>query len=138
MNRLDQIAEFYDETEFIVKASSNYRTQEDDETPNIYRMFETVDDILKIVKENQKHDEEEKEERKIIYLIHRYDDLVSILFELKTNVGYEPGICYESGRITKLFLEFNKITFIIKTQQLITSTVERPIVVENEDIYITE
>ena len=135
VNRLDQIAEFYDETEFIVKASSNYRTQEDDETPNIYRMFETVDDILKIVKENQKHDEEEKEERKIIYLIHRYDDLVSILFELKTNVGYEPGICYESGRITKLFLEFNKITFIIKTQQLITSTVERPIVVENEDIY---
>jgi len=56
------------------------------------------------------------------------------LFDLK-NVGYEPQIQYETGRVTKLILKFGNTSYIIRTQQLTTQTIERPINVTSETVY---
>ena len=69
-----------------------------------------------------------------MYLIHRNDDLQKLLFDL-IDIGYTPGILYETGRIAKLIIEYNKTTFIIKTQQLTTKSIERHIHVDSELVY---
>ena len=51
------------------------------------------------------------------------------------NQGYKPQIKYETGRITHLILKFNGHIFILRTQQLITSLIQYPVVVESETIY---
>ena len=56
------------------------------------------------------------------------------MFDLK-NVGYEPQIQYEIGRVTKLILKFGNTIYIIRTQQLTTQTIERPINVTSETVY---
>ena len=48
--------------------------------------------------------------------------------------GYEPQVSYECGRITRLVSKFNKITFIIKTQQLITSSIDGIVCVSGETV----
>jgi len=113
--------------QYVKNASSDFYVKDkEDEQPTIYKMINTIDDILTIAKED--HEETN------INLIHRDDDLLKLLFDLK-HIGYEPHIHYETGRVTKLMLEFGDTTYIIKTQQLCTQTIERPIQVTSETVY---
>ena len=93
-------------------------------------MISSPNDFIKILKEHT----EAKLESQIIYLVHQEDDLMGMLYEL-INEGYKPQIKYETGRITHLILEFNGHIFILRTQQLITSVIQYPVVVESETIY---
>ena len=67
-------------------------------------------------------------------MVLRDDNLTGLYYELRS-AGYDTGIKYETGRITHLIMEFSKITFIIRTQQLITSVIQYPVVVDNEETY---
>jgi isopentenyldiphosphate isomerase len=62
------------ENEYIVKASSDYKVSKDDEEVNYYRMINTVDDILKIIKEL------ETDEKQTLYLVHQSDNLINLYF----------------------------------------------------------
>jgi hypothetical protein len=80
------------------------------------------------VKEDNSH------EGKKIHLVVSNDRIDDIFFELK-EVGYTPLIKFECGRITMITLEFNSLIFVIKSQQLVTSSIERCEAVESETIY---
>ena len=67
-------------------------------------------------------------------LIHKEDNLTDLLYQF-FGAGYAPGINFESGRITALKLEINKICFIIQTQQLIKSAIDGVVVVDDENTY---
>jgi hypothetical protein len=114
--------------ECIIKVSSDYIVREDTEQSIYHKMIDNVDDILKIIKET------EQTEKQLIYLVLRNDNLTGLYYELRS-VGYDTAIKYETGRITHLIMEFSKITFIIRTQQLITSVIQYPVVVDNEETY---
>ena len=93
-----------------------------------HKMISSIDEILQILKD------EERKPADIIYLVHKDDDLTAMLFEL-LELGYKPQIKYDTGRITHLIMEFNEQVFILRTQQLITSVIQYPIVVDREIIY---
>ena len=92
-------------------------------------MISTIDDIIKTLN-NFKNSENEK----IIYLIHKDDNLTGMLYNLLEK-GYQPNVKYETGRITHIIMKFNKHLFILRTQQLITSVIQYPTVVESEAVY---
>ena len=128
-----------EEDKHIVKPSSDFYVKDkEDEAPIYYKMIDTIDDIMAILKykesEKKNKDKDEKTKKETMYLIHRNDDLQKLLFDLIA-IGYTPGILYETGRIAKLIIEYNKTTFIIKCQQLTTKSIERPIHVESELVY---
>jgi hypothetical protein len=109
-----------DDDEFVLYASSDYRVKKEDEEdkPIHYRMINNIDDIIRIRREN------EYTEKDLVYLIHREDDIQKLLFELDDAGFSEPGIKYETGRIVNIILNINKTCFIIKTQQLCTSSIQ--------------
>ena len=115
------------ELETVVTASSECITYEE-AAPSPCKMISNINDILKLAKEF------DSEEKTIINLIHQNDDLVEIFYELK-NVGYESKTTYECGRLIRLFVKVNSIIFIIRTQQLITSSIDGEVCVSSEDVY---
>ena len=115
------------ELETVVTASSECITYEE-AAPSPCKMISNINDILKLAKEF------DSEEKTIINLIHQNDDLVEIFYELK-NVGYEAKTTYECGRLTRLIVKVNSIIFIIRTQQLITSSIDGEVCVSSEDVY---
>jgi hypothetical protein len=120
----------HEDKQYVKTVSSDfYVNKKDDEQPIVHKMINNIDDILVIARNYAEENEEIK-----INLIHRDDDLLKLLFDLK-NVGYEPQIQYETGRITKLILKFGNTIYIIRTQQLTTQTIERPINVTSETVY---
>ena len=108
--------------EFHLKVSSNYRVDERDDIT--YFMIENVDDILKYL-----NIEDEK-----IYFIHKTDDLMYLLFNL-IELKYEPKIKLECGRLTWIFLVLNNKQIYIKTQMLITSSIDGKIELDDPDTY---
>ena len=106
-----------------IKAHTDYYINEREEPPQ-YKMIKCIDDILKI-----KTDDKTKE----IYLVPENNNLAELLFQL-LNIGYEPRIKY-TGIIDEIRLRLNKITYIIKTQNLIKSSGDGWIAVSNETTY---
>ena len=70
----------------------------------------------------------------MLTLIHKKDNLTDLLFQFVA-AGYSPGVNFESGRITALKLELNKIFCIIQVQQLIKSAIDGVVVVDSEEVY---
>ena len=66
-------------------------------------MIDNVDDILRIAREISKT--KANEEKTIISLIHRNDNLTDLRCEL-INAGYNPGINFEAGRPKSLNMKF--------------------------------
>ena len=95
-------------------------------------MIATIDDILQVVREMPAP--EDPKEKQVLTLIHKRDDLTDLLHQF-VGAGYSPGVNFESGRITALKLELNKIFCIIQTQQLIKSAIDGVVVVDNEEVY---
>ena len=92
-------------------------------------MIADVDDILEIMKQYT-----ETEAQTTIYLVHKHDDLNDLLFKCLEN-GYAPGINHRLGNIVTLFLKFDNITFIIKSQKLVTSSIERHVSASTADVF---
>ena len=95
-------------------------------------MIATIDDILQVVRETPAP--EDPKEKQVLTLIHKEDNLTDLLYQF-VGAGYSPGVNFESGRITALKLELNKIFCIIQTQQLIKSAIDGVVVVDSEDVY---
>ena len=106
-----------------IKARTDYYINEREEPPQ-YKMIKCIDDILKI-----KTDDKTKE----VHLVPENNNLAELLFQL-LNSGYEPRIKYTSI-VDEIRVKFNKITYIIKTQNLIKSSSDGWIAVSNETTY---
>ena len=107
--------------------------------PRHANMITNIDEILQVIREMPKPvltpkgrdqgetqgetKKGEKEEKQILTLIHKEDNLTDLLFQFVA-AGYSPGVNFESGRITALKLELSKIFCIIQTQQLIKSAID--------------
>ena len=100
--------------------------------PRKAKMIATIDDILQVVREMPAP--EDPKEKQVLTLIHKMDNLTDLLYQF-VGAGYSPGVNFESGRITALKLELNKIFCIIQTQQLIKSAIDGVVVVDNEEVY---
>ena len=92
-------------------------------------MIANIDDMLQVIR-----DMPQPEEKQIVTLIHKEDNLTDLLFSFVA-AGYHPGVNFESGRITALKLELNKVFCIIQTQQLIKSAIDGVVVVDSEEVY---
>ena len=88
-------------------------------------MIKNCNDILKI-----KTDKQTKE----VFLIPEENNLNDIFFQIVKS-GYEPRIVFQAGIITEIKLRFNKINYIIKSQNLIKSSSDGCISVSNETTY---
>ena len=127
---LDKLAQKLDddEEEYRVYASPDYRVDEE-KTAARYRMIEDVDDILHILRKL-----EDEEESELVYLVHKYDDLEEILWQLR-EAGHTPQPKYQACKISHLVMTFNKTTFILKGQQLTPSVIDGTVEVVQEDTY---
>jgi hypothetical protein len=95
-------------------------------------MIASIDDILEVLRDVPPPEDDDK--KQVVNLIHKEDDLVGLLFNF-IQAGYSPGVNFESGRVTALKLEFNKIFCIIQTQQLIKSAIDGVVVINSEQVY---
>ena len=116
--------------ELTMKLSADYYINEDAK-PITCRMIANIDDILRILKTYEVADGDDKQ---VVHLVHQDNDFITLITELR-NVGYSPGIRFDCGRIVGLVLEFNKVVFNIKSQQLITGAIDGDIAVDNEQVY---
>ena len=78
---------------------------------------------------------EDPKEKQVLTIIHKEDNLTDLLYQF-VGAGYSPGVNFESGRITALKLELNKIFCIIQTQQLIKSAIDGVVAVDSEEVYL--
>ena len=106
-----------------INAHTDYYLNEREEPPQ-HNMMKCIDDILKI-----KTDDKTQE----IYLVPENKNLAELLFQL-LNIGYEPRIQH-TGIIDETRVKFNKITYIIQTQNLIKPCGDGWIAVSNETTY---
>ena len=122
-----------EDEEFVVYASADYRVDSDErkeeKLQTRYRMIEGVDDILQILKEL-----EGTEQSDLVYLVHKYDDLEQILWQLR-EAGHKPQIKYQACKISHLVMTFNKTTFIVKAQQLTSTGIDGSVEVSHEETY---
>ena len=108
----------------LVKASSDYYISEREEPPK-YQMITDVDDITKI---------EVDDDVKEVYLTLSSNKLTEAFFKL-VNSGYEPRITFQAGIISEIRMKFNKISYIIKTQNLLKNSPDGCIAVNEETTY---
>ena len=111
----------------LVKASTDHYINEKDEPPT-YRMIKTLDDILAL------QDEAEKNEIKEVFLVLEDHNLTKALFELVRG-GYEPKIKYQAGTITEIRMKFGKTKYIIRMHNLLKTSCDGCITVDDENTY---
>ena len=144
IKRLEQHQEGMDEDELELYASADYTINEESK-PKEAKMIDHIDDIVKIAKEvaeyrkeaklaKKEGDDEQIDERKVITLIHRTDDLLELLHQM-LQAGYNPGINFEAGRITALKLEFDRVFYVIQAQQLDKTAIDGIVAVADEATY---
>jgi len=107
---------------FSCNASSNFIFNRN-EKPVEYKVFNTIDDILPILRECQKNKDEELE----FNLIHSENNLMQIFCDLK-RVGYTPFISWKAGQIENLKMRFNSVVFNVRSQSLVADAVDSSII----------
>ena len=143
---LKRLEQKQDESDtYAPKVGETYYINEEAK-PRQAKMIANIDDILQVIREMPKPvltpkgrdqgetKKDDKEEKQILTLIHKEDNLTDLLFQFVA-AGYSPGVNFESGRITALKLELNKIFCIIQAQQLIKSAIDGMVVVDSEEVY---
>ena len=128
MNRnLKQLAQkLEDEHNVKIIPSDKYYINEDETDIVKYKMVDTVDDILNILK-----DEDNDVDRH--FLIHRDNDLEHIYFSLKA-ANYTPQMIYDTS-ITSINVEVNNKKFYIKNQQIVKGGLDGELLIDDEDTY---
>jgi len=130
LNRdLDQLAQKASSEDFTVSASSNFNTLEKPTEPAKYHCIEHIDDILKIIANLP-----ETEEKKMIYLIQKKDNLEELIWQL-FHAGYRPNVKYGAGRLSWISLTLNNYYFLIKTQQLIDYAIDGMLQIEKAEVF---
>jgi hypothetical protein len=113
----------------VVRTSSNFYINNNIKAYDVFKMIDSIDDILDVVRANIEVKKDDVDE-KVFYLIHKNDDLTELLYNLN-EVGYAPDIQYQCGKLTKLFMTLNKnIRIVIKTQQLVPDSLDGDICVK--------
>ena len=108
----------------IVRATTDYYLNEREEPPK-FRMIRYLNDIL-----NLEVDEGKKE----VYLVPEFNNRHELFFEIIKS-GYEPRITFQAGIITDIRLKFDDVKYIIKTQNLIKSSVDECVAVRDGQTY---
>ena len=125
LQMLRQMVAIRENQDVSVKASPDYHINEKDE-PTECKMIQSLDDFKKF---------REKEEYTLIY---DGNDLTHLFYESKM-AGYEPQVrftgCIVSDLYFKFYIKKKSIRYRIKTQNLVTSSVDGSITVRTEQIY---
>ena len=106
----------------VVKASTDYYLNEKDEPPE-FRMIKDINEILEI----------KGEENEEINIVLENNNLTEVFFQLVKS-GYEPRISFQTI-VTEIRLKLGKTKFILKTQNLIKSSCDGCIAVDDEITY---
>ena len=123
--------------EFTVYTTPDFKTDED-KTPIKHHMIESIDDLVEIsemIKEhvNEEDKDDEKKKSDITYIVHKYDDLEKLLWDMYPE--YIPQIKFQAARITHLTLKLNDNIFVIRTQQLNLSEIDGCVETNAEETY---
>jgi hypothetical protein len=106
-----------------------YIKKEKDDDDEHFKMIDGLDDILQITKKQGKV---KKGEEPIYNLVLRDDNLNDFFFLLEAQ-GYASAISQICCKITNIRIQFNKIKFIIRTQQLIKNGLDGAVCVDDEE-----
>ena len=107
----------------VVRASPDYYIKEVEEPPQ-YKMIRDIDEIPQIKVEKDVNE---------VNLIVEDNNLTKVFFKLVSS-GYEPRIRWK-GAINEIKMKFNKVTFKIRTQNLLTTSCDGSITVGNEKTF---
>ena len=125
LQMLRQMVAVRENQDVSVKASPDYHINEIDE-PTECKMIQSLNDLKKF---------REKDEYTLIY---DGNDLTQLFYESKM-AGYEPQVrftgCIVSDLYFKFYIKKTSIRYRIKTQNLVTSSVDGTITVRTEQIY---
>ena len=125
LQMLRQMVAVRENQDVSVKASPDYHINEKDE-PTECKMIQSLNDLKKF---------REKDEYTLIY---DGNDLTQLFYEGKM-AGYEPQVrftgCIVSDLYFKFYIKKKSIRYRIKTQNLVTSSVDGTITVRTERIY---
>ena len=73
-------------------------------------------------------------ESKLIYMIHKTDNLEAIVWQLY-DAGFRPNIKYGAGKLSWVSLPANNCTFIVKSQQLIDWAIDGMMEVHDAGVF---
>ena len=125
LQMLRQMVVIRENQDVSVKASPDYHINENDE-PTECKMIQSLNDLKKF------------REKDSYTLIYDGNDLTQLLYESKM-AGYEPQVrftgCIVSDSFFKFYIKKKSIRYRIKTQNLVTSSVDGTITVRTEQIY---
>ena len=113
MKRLEQKEDEEDSDHFTPHVGDAYRIKEHAEGRQS-KVLANIDDIPAVIRNVPKP--EDPKVKQVLTLIHKEDNLTDSLYEF-VGAGYSPGVNFESGRITALKLELNKVFCTIQSQQ---------------------
>ena len=125
LQMLRQMVTIRENQDVSVKASPDYHINEKDE-PTECKMIQSLNDLKKF------------REKDNYTLIYDGNDLTQLFYESKM-AGYEPQVRFTGCIVSDLFFKFyikkKSIRYRIKTQNLVTSSVDGTITVRTEQIY---
>ena len=91
-------------------------------------------EILREQSSTKGEKEDEEAESKLIYMIHKTDNLEAIVWQLY-DAGFRPNIKYGAGKLSWVSLTVNNCTFIIKSQQMIDWAIDGMIELEDASVF---
>ena len=141
LKQLSRTLEDNDKDDFVVYTSNEYYIDEN-RTPAKHFMIDSIDDILNVInvikevatEEEEPQEEDEDEKKETTYLVHKYDDLEELLWQLH-DARYTPGIVFQAGKITSIQIEVDGMHFTIRSQQLNKEEIDGMIEVSQDLVY---
>ena len=116
---------------FTCNASNDFIFNKNDK-PVEYKVFNTLDDILPILRQCEKNKDDE--EGLEFNLIHSENNLMQIFCDLK-RPGYTPFISWKAGQKENLKMKFNSVIFNVRNQSLVSVAVDNGIIVNNAEVF---
>ena len=125
---IDALAQKSSSDEYQLTAYPNFYIPEKKAENPKYRIIERIDEILETLRE-QSDDEE-----KTVYMIHKTDNLESIVWQLY-DAGYRPNLKYGVGKLSWVSLLVNKTSFVFRSQQLIDWAIDGALQVSDAEVF---
>ena len=125
---LDSLAQKHISDEHQLFACPNFHIPEKPASKANYRVVEHIDQILEILREEQ------GEEERTVYLIHKTDNLEAIVWQLY-DAGYRPNLQYGIGKLSWVSLSVNQTRFVFRSQQLIDWAIDGGMEVHDAQVF---
>ena len=119
-----------------ISASENYSIN-DKANYNTFKMIESIDDVIKILKDYiAEHGDDKKKDETIMFnCIYRTNNLEKLLFDI-IDARYQPQIKFQAGAIQSISIKLKgKYTFLIRNQNLLPDSYDGSIEVDHETEY---